>query len=173
MKIKTLLFLGILAAFFSCGSSTSENSETRTELKEEVATTIEAVAVIDTISANYILLKNQCLICHGGAPTHDEIIAPPMQAVKWFYTQKFTTKGDFVNGIVTWGLNPNEETALMQGAIKRFNVMPKPATNEKDLKTIAAFIYDNQLEQPEWFEEHFKQMHGEGGNRMGKGKPQN
>lgn len=137
---------------------------------EDVAVDTE-IAAIDTISENYLLFKNQCLICHGGAPSHDELIAPPMAAVKWRYSKQYDNKADFVEGMVAWGLNPTAETALMRGAVKEFNVMPKPATKQGDLKTIAAFIYDNELEQPEWFEEHFNQMHGEGGGKgMGKGQ---
>ncbi|MCF6353351.1 MAG: hypothetical protein L3J06_10105 [Cyclobacteriaceae bacterium] len=157
MKIKSLLFLGITAVFFSCKSPSSENKEAVTEV---VAS--EVIAAIDTVSANYLLLKNQCLICHGGGVSHDAIIAPPMQAVKWFYSQRFSTKEKFVEKMVAWGVNPTEEKSLMKGAVKRFKIMPKPATNESDLKTIAEFIYDNELQTPDWFAEHFKKMNGKG-----------
>jgi len=92
-----------------------------------------------------------------------------MAAIKWRYKKQYNNKADFVEGVVAWGLNPTEETALMKGAVKEFNIMPKPATKEADIKTIAAFMYDNELEQPEWFAEHFKKMHGEGGKGMGMG----
>ncbi len=167
MDIRSL-FLGIATVIFSCESSTTEN----TEAAEEVIVVAKA-ATIDTTSANYMLLKNQCLICHGGAPSHDELIAPPMAAIKWRYSKQFKNKEDFVNGLVAWGLNPTEETALMKGAVKRFKVMPKPATSEGDLRIIAEFVYDNELQEPEWFAEHFKQMHGEkGGKGMGMKKKQ-
>ncbi len=172
MKIKLLLFLGITAAFFSCGSSSSENKEAVTEVSEKVVAS-EVIAAIDTVSASYILLKSQCLICHGGGVSHDAIIAPPMQAVKWFYSQRFSTKEEFVERMVAWGANPTEEKSLMKGAVKRFKIMPKPATSEADLKTIAEFIYDNELQSPDWFAERFEKMHREGKKGMGMKKNAN
>lgn len=169
MKVKSLFFLVFAAVIFSCGTSSNSNVESSSMLAEDSLEHSEIVP-LDTVSEDYILLKNQCLICHGGAPSHDKLIAPPMAAVKWRYSKQHNNKEGFVNGIVAWGLNPNADKALMRGAVKEFNVMPKPATKEEDLRTIAAFIYDNELEQPEWFEEHFNQMHGEGGNGMGMGK---
>ncbi len=168
MKVQSLFFVVVAAVFFSCGSSTKENTESSSMVNEEAVASVVTVA-LDTVSENYMLFKNQCLICHGGAPSHDELIAPPMAAVKWRYSKQYDNKEDFVNGMVAWGLNPTAESALMRGAVKEFNVMPKPATNETDLKTIATFIYDNELEQPEWFEEHFNKMYGEGGKGMRKG----
>ena len=169
MKVLTLFFLVLAAVIFSCGSSSNENAESSSMVADIEIAPVE-IAALDTVSENYMLLKNQCLICHGGAPSHDELIAPPMAAVKWRYSKQYYSKVDFVNGMVAWGLNPTAETALMRGAVEEFNLMPKPATKEEDLKTIAAFIYDNELEQPEWFEEHFNQMHGEGGKGKGMGK---
>ncbi|VAW27984.1 hypothetical protein MNBD_BACTEROID06-60 [hydrothermal vent metagenome] len=167
-----ILFLGLTIVAFSCGTSTTENTEglaMEVAATEETSAVATATAAIDTVSANYMLFKNQCLICHGGAPSHDKLIAPPMAAIKWRYSKQFKNKEDFVNGLVAWGLNPTEETALMKGAVKRFKVMPKPATSEDDLRIIAEFVYDNELQEPEWFAEHFKKMHGEGGKGMGMG----
>ncbi len=173
MKVQTLFFLASATFFFSCGTSNNENTETSSMTVEDAAVTNVEIVALDTISENYLLFKGQCLICHGGAPSHDELIAPPMVAVQRRYKVQFDNKEDFVNGMVAWGLNPTPETALMRGAIKEFNVMPKPATKEEDLKTIAAFIYDNELEQPEWFDAHFKEMHPNGmGNGLGKGMGQ-
>jgi len=169
MKIKYLFFLVLAGVIFSCGTSNNDSSESATMVAEGVIENVESVA-LDTISENYLLFKGQCLICHGGAPSHDELIAPPMVAVQRRYKVQFDNKEEFVEGMVAWSLNPTAESALMRGAVKEFNVMPKPATKEEDLKTIAAFIYDNELEQPEWFEEHFNQMHPNGMEGMGKGK---
>jgi len=166
MKTNFLFLLGVSSFVFSCGTSNNENAEQSSVAVDTVIETAEVVQ-LDTISDNYMLLKNQCLICHGGAPSHDELIAPPMAAIKWRYKKQYDNKADFVKGVVAWGLNPTEETALMKGAVKEFKVMPKPATKEADLKTIAAFIYDNELEQPEWYKAHFQKMHGKKGKGMG------
>ena len=171
MKVQRLFFLAFVTFFFSCGTQSNDKTESSSMVVVEEAIVNGEIVALDTVSENYMLFKNQCLICHGGAPTHDELIAPPMVAVQRRYKVQFDNKEDFVNGMVAWGLNPTTETALMRGAVKEFNIMPKPATKEEDLKIIAAFIYDNELEQPEWFGEHFKEMHpnGMGGKGQGKG----
>ena len=64
--------------------------------------------------------------------------------------------------------DPKEENALMYGAVQQFKVMPKRAFNEEDLEKIATYIYDNEIEQPDWFAAHFKEQHG--GKGMGKGR---
>ena len=163
--MKNFLFALVALVFLaSCGGSNKENSDTSVEGATAVA--------IDTTSANYMLLKQQCLICHGGAPSHDKLIAPPMVAVKSRYMMRYSTQEEFEKGMLEWTLNPTKEKALMRGAVGEFNLMPKPATPEEDLKKIVKFIYENELQQPDWYEEHYKQMHGEG-QGMGMGMKKN
>ena len=76
------------------------------------------------------------------------------------------SRQDFIEAIVNWAKNPKEENALMFGAVQQFKVMPKQKFYEDDLEKIAAYIYDNEIEQPEWFASHFKEQHG--GKGMGK-----
>jgi len=161
MKTIIAFFVTFLFIAFSC--STSSNKESA-DLTLSNFDNTEAIA-IDTVSENYLLLKQQCLICHGGAISHDKLIAPPMIAVKRRYKMQYDSKEAFVNGMVAWATNPTSEQALMRGAVKEFNLMPKPATSEKDLILIAKFIYENELEEPEWFGAHFKKMQ-EGGGKI-------
>jgi len=115
----------------------------------------------------YELFKTNCYACHNpNTESHDAIIAPPMIAVKKMYSMKYTTKEDFVVAVVAWASNPTSENALMKGAVTRFKVMPKQAFKTADLKKIAAYIYDNDIEVPSWFAAHEKQMHGKGGKGM-------
>lgn len=120
------------------------------------------------------LFQQKCYACHSVATkSHDEIIAPPMIAVKKRYSMQYDNKEDFVNAVVAYSSDPKAENALMIGAVDKFKAMPKQAFEEADLKKIAAYIYDHQIETPEWFEEHFQQNHKNGqgmGNGMGKGK---
>jgi len=120
-------------------------------------------------SEGYTLLKNNCYACHSvTTASHDEIIAPPMVAIKRRYQMSYTSKEDFVTAVVNWSKDPKEENALMRGAVQQFKVMPKQVFKEDDLKKIAAYIYDNEIEQPDWFEAHFKEEHGS--NAMGQGR---
>ena len=107
------------------------------------------------------LMETNCYACHNPkAASHDAIIAPPLMAIKNRYGMKYTTKESFVDAIVKWSLDPKQEEALMYGAVKQYNVMPKQPFAAADLKKIATYIYDNEIEVPSWFAEHEKQMHG-------------
>lgn len=117
-------------------------------------------------SEAYQLLKNQCYACHSPvSSSHDVIIAPPMAAVKLRYKRSFNTKDEFVDAMVSWAMDPDKEKALMRGAVDRFQQMPKQAFEEEELRKIASYIYDNDLEEPEWFAAHEKEMHSNGGGR--------
>lgn len=45
----------------------------------------------------------------------------------------------------------------MPGAIEKFGSMPKMEFSEEDLRDISAYIFETELEAPEWFEEHYEQ----------------
>lgn len=109
------------------------------------------------------LLKNNCLSCHStNAQSHDDLIAPPMIAVKRRYSTVYSEREDFIRHIVSWAKKPKAENAIMYGAVNRFKVMPYAPYKEKDLQRIAAYLYDNEIEKPEWFDAHFKEMHPDG-----------
>jgi hypothetical protein len=108
-----------------------------------------------------LLMKSKCYVCHSvTTKSHDAIIAPPMIAVKRHYTNKYDNKKDFVNAIVAWSVDPKEDNTLMPGAVNRFKVMPKMGFTKEDMKKIANYMYDNELEKPAWFGAHAKEMHG-------------
>ena len=123
------------------------------------------------------LFKQKCYACHSvTTKSHDEIIAPPMIAVKKRYSMQFDNKEDFVNAVVAYAADPKAENALMIGAVNKFKAMPKQAFEEADLRKIATYIYDNEIETPVWFEGHFQQNHKNGqgmGNGIGRGMGKN
>ena len=74
------------------------------------------------------LFKQKCYACHSvTTKSHDEIIAPPMIAVKKRYSMQFDNKEDFVNAVVAYATDPKAENALMIGAVNKFKAMPKQA----------------------------------------------
>ncbi|MCF6167007.1 c-type cytochrome [Lutibacter sp.] len=111
----------------------------------------------------YTLFKNNCYACHSViSKSHDEIIAPPMVAVKRRYKMAYNSKEEFVKAVVAWASDPKEDNALMRGAVNQFKVMPKQLFKKEDLIKIAGYIYDNEIEQPAWFKSHFNTMHPNG-----------
>ncbi len=158
--MKTILFItAMLITLANCAQtkSTKEEAISQSTIDEQLD------------DPAYILFKNNCLACHGGGATHDALIAPPMIAVKKHYINSETTKEDFVNAVTAWVPNPNEALSRMPGAIRRFKLMPPLALTKEDLTLIAAFIYDNDMTKPVWFDAHEKEMHKKGKGK-GKGK---
>jgi hypothetical protein len=163
MKINSIIITVLLVLLSSCNKQKSS---------EDFSTNISAKSETENAEA-LALFQQKCYACHSvTTKSHDEIIAPPMIAVKKRYSMQFDNKEDFVNAVVAYAHNPKAENALMPGAINKFKPMPKQAFEVADLKKIAAYIYDNEIETPEWFESHFQENHKNGqgmGNGMGQG----
>ncbi|MDO9039475.1 MAG: c-type cytochrome [Lutibacter sp.] len=161
--MKPIILMQAILLIFFAGCS---------EKKQDTLITLaDANISVQNQSDGYTLLKNNCYACHSvTTKSHDEIIAPPMIAIKRRYKMNYETKEEFVNAITNWALNPTKEHALMRGAVMQFNVMPKQPFIKDDLIKIADYLYDNELEKPEWFENHFNEQHPNGmGMGMGKG----
>jgi hypothetical protein len=74
--------------------------------------------------------------------------------------ERYPEREAFIQRIVEWVGNPNSNDSLMPGAIRRFGVMPKMDFPRKDVRKIAAFLYDQPLDLPQWYIEHYQQQHG-------------
>jgi cytochrome c551/c552 len=163
MKTNFIKLVALLMIFTSCNKQKSSEDFNKNLTVNTESDDAEALK----------LFQQKCYACHSVATkSHDEIIAPPMIAVKKRYSMQYDNKEDFVNAVVAYAIDPKAENALMIGAVNQFKAMPKQAFSEEDLKKIATYIYENKIETPEWFEEHFQQNHKNGqgmGQGMGKG----
>jgi cytochrome c553 len=112
------------------------------------------------------LLETNCYACHNPTTSETDRIGPPMIAVKKHYISENTTKEEFTNAMLNWVKEPSEDKSKMPGAVKRFKLMPYQFFPEETIREIADYIYDYEIDQPEWFENHFKKGRGKG---MGKG----
>lgn len=155
----------LIVAFIIISCGKNEKSD------KEVSISSNPKSNLKEQDEGYTLLKNYCYACHSvTTKSHDDIIAPPLIAIKRRYKSYYGSKEEFVNGITNWATSPKEENALMRGAVMQFKVMPKLFYKEIDIRKIATYIYDNELEKPKWFESHFNTEHPNGMNSgMGKG----
>lgn len=106
------------------------------------------------------LMETYCYACHDATTSDDKRLAPPMIAIKKRYIFKNTTKEEFIEDMQEWIKNPNEKDAKMFGAVRRFGVMQKLLYPEEVIRDIADYMFDNKIEQPEWFDAHYNQMKG-------------
>ncbi|WP_372753803.1 DUF3365 domain-containing protein [Mariniflexile sp.] len=126
-------------------------------------------ALSQTIHPGKKLLETHCYLCHNpSAPENEGRIAPPMVAIKYHYINDKTTKEQFIKEMVSFTTNPTIETAKMYGAVKQFGLMPKQQFPEGVIEQIADYMFEYQIEEPDWFQNHIK---GQGfGNRNNNGK---
>lgn len=115
------------------------------------------------------LMETYCYVCHSPSAAMEDRIAPPMVAVKMHYISEDTSKEDFMNAFTQWMKAPSEENAKMPGAVRKFGVMPYQPYTDEVIQQIGEYLYEYDIEQPEWFEDHFNQEHGKGKGK-GKGK---
>lgn len=135
----------------------NKGADTKLTDSSSVAMSVES----EEQSEAYKLFYTNCYACHSvSSASHDEILAPPMAAIKSRYLGKYKTEDSFVSAMVEWSKDPHVEKALMRGAVEQFEVMPKQVFNEEELRKIATYIYQNDIEQPVWFQSHFEEEHG-------------
>ncbi|MGG8498124.1 c-type heme family protein [Tenacibaculum sp. TC6] len=161
MKKQTILFLTILGFLLSC----------KPTQKETPISTTQNNSIIVNSSVTHPgkkLLETKCFVCHSPKTAHDERIAPPMVAIKAHYIDENTSETTFTKEFLNFVQNPTKENAKMYGAVKRFGVMPYQKFEEKDLKKIANYLFNYEIEEPEWFKEHWKSEQGKGYINSGK-----
>lgn len=105
------------------------------------------------------LMETNCNVCHSATASEENRIAPPMIAIKKRYLKDNPTKKEFINSFHKFIKNPTKENAKMVGAVKRFGVMPKQAFPEKTIQQIADYMFEFEIDQPDWFEKHYEQEH--------------
>lgn len=96
------------------------------------------------------LLETKCYVCHNPKLKEDELIAPPMIAVKEAYN--FDNEQEFTLAFKKWLDKPDHSYSLMPEAIEKYGIMPYQVYNEETVLAIANYIYNNAIERPSWWE---------------------
>lgn len=161
MKIKLFASSLILLMFvLACNTNSPKES-----------TNIDATQVSTyDLSKGFNLAESYCFTCHSPNASIDNRIAPPMVAVKKHYISENTSEEDFLRDLIQFVNNPSEDISKMPGAIAKFNLMPKMSFSEEDLGHIAHYIYNTEIEQPDWFEEHYQQEKKKYGQQKNEGE---
>ena len=121
---------------------------------------VKTVALSEAHQEGLSLMIQNCYSCHNPETEEGKRLAPPMIAVKKHYVDATDSKEAFIAAFSTFLENPTRDNSKMPGAIKRFGVMPNLSFPKEKVALIADYIYDNEIDSPEWFEEHYKREHG-------------
>lgn len=141
------VFLLTSLLLYNCRNSDKEGATS----KNEIAKPTEK-----DLAEGFQLIENNCFSCHSPNASMESRVAPPMEAVKKHYITNNTTQEQFTKDLIAFLNNPNVENSKMPGAINRFDLMPKMNFSEGQISKIASYIYNSELEKPEWFEKHYQ-----------------
>jgi len=105
-------------------------------------------------------LKTSCYSCHNpNSVSHDNMLAPPLAGIKYKYKKLYPTEELFIAQMSDFLDNPTIENSVMKGPVKRFGLMPKTTLTKIQIQELVKFIYNEELEVPKWFPEHFEEQH--------------
>lgn len=124
--------------------NSSSDSDTEQPSKEELAEGLQ-------------LFEANCYACHSPNASMENRLAPPMIAIKKHYLTEGVSLEQFTQDLASFLNDPSEEKSKMPGALRRFNLMPKMSFSDDHISKIATYMYYAEIEQPDWFEEHYKQ----------------
>ncbi|MBU2945407.1 Tll0287-like domain-containing protein [Zobellia uliginosa] len=152
---KYSIFLLIVIFFSSC----KENQKA----KIESAQNIEVIQNTETQEPHpgKVIMERECYLCHNPKAKMADRFAPPMEAIKRHYIDSTVSQQEFTEALIKWINDPETETKI-PAAHKEFGPMPYLPNREDALIKIADYIYNNELERPEGFEEYFKSSYKEG-----------
>jgi len=163
--MRALVLLFIIA--FAIGACNRAPKNLDQEITETELVAIESIPEISKEEGLKLLTTN-CFTCHNPkAESHDSMLAPPLAGIKYNYTKYYADRNTFIARMSDYIDHPTKENAIMKGPIRRFGLMPKTTLDKDQIKIITAYIYDNELEAPSWFPDHFAK---EKGHRWKSGK---
>ena len=129
-------------------------------MKLQIAVALTSAILMTNVSASdgKELYGQLCASCH--APNSSAKIAPPIFAVIDHVRQAYPQREDFISQVIEWVDEPKEEVALMPGAIRKFNLMPKLGYSQHDVEEIAEYLFDKDTVLSKEYKEHKKKGHG-------------
>ncbi|MEJ6558663.1 MAG: cytochrome c [Candidatus Thioglobus sp.] len=129
-------------------------------MKLQITGVITTIFLMNNVFASdgEALYGQLCASCH--TPNASVKIAPPIFAVVDHVRQAYPQREDFIAQIIEWVDEPKEEVALMPGAIRKFNLMPKLGYSQNDVKEIAEYLFDKDTVLSKEYKEHKKKGHG-------------
>ncbi len=147
--VKIVVALILLVAFSSC-----DNSVTNMYANLE-STSRNMVFVFPQEHPGKQLMENNCYLCHNPKTSEENSVAPPLKLVKQAYMTDFIGKEEFVGNLVLWIKNPKYETSKMPNAVEEYGLMPYQFYPENTLRQIATYMFENEIEAPEWFKKEY------------------
>jgi len=98
------------------------------------------------------IVQTVCITCHDPKNSKTDRIAPPLELVKRNYLMQTSNEDEFIRMISAFILTPTEEAAKLHNDVDEFGLMDPLGYSEKDLQSVALYLYRTELERPDWVE---------------------
>jgi cytochrome c553 len=141
LLVKLTLLFSALIILFSCNTDNDGSSQ---------ADEIKRVALQDDIRAQE-LITSKCIVCHSHKVPKDKLLAPPMAAIQNVYKNTTSSQKEFIERFVEFVSAPTKEKATMKKAVDKYGLMADEGTKKDDLEKIAFYLYNNEIEKPDWW----------------------
>lgn len=87
------------------------------------------------------VFETSCSVCHSVMPPPKS--APPITPIASRYRQRFTTKAQGVNAMVSFIKAPSKAKVIADPqAVTRFGLMPAVKLSDEELKAVAGWVWD-------------------------------
>lgn len=122
------------------------------------ALALVSAPALSEVGDNRDNFESLCQSCHvaQGRPA----VAPPAFAVAHHVKAEVSERQAFIEWVLHWVQSPDVERSMMPGAVRRFGLMPRLNYREGQIRSAAAYLYDNPWQRPAWFEQHYREEHG-------------
>ncbi len=140
MKVTSLIVIAFLILSSACTSKPEATVENNSTDGFELAEVVTAKENIETV----------CNACHSPTAPPDDRFAPPLEIAKRNYLAETGSKEEFVDKMVQFILYPTAEQSMLHSDVEQYGLMDPVGFSEEDVRAIAEYIYENELEKPDW-----------------------
>lgn len=106
---------------------------------------------MDQSIAGKSLMENKCYSCHSSKVAKEYVLAPPMIAIKEAYNESYVNEEEFVKAFQQFLSKPTKNKAIMKEAVEKHGLMPYQGSSKEEIVMIAKYIYQNDIEKPNWW----------------------
>jgi len=153
--MKNIFLFVLVLIFLSCKDGK------KPEYKATESTTEKELAEAVQLHPGKQIMETECYICHDPKASQKSMIAPPMIVIKNHYIGENTAKDQFTEDLIKWVNDPETETKIPD-AIFEFGSMPYIPYPDDAIAQIAEYMYDYEIERPDWYDTALKAENGKG-----------
>jgi nitrate reductase cytochrome c-type subunit len=167
MKRNTLRFMlitSLVGTVLACQRLAYTSEHTWQDSFEKQATLLPRPPLVQPGKS---LMETQCYACHSPKQSREFQAGPVMAEIKTQYLAAYPKREDFIQAIVDFVNDPVASSAIIKDAATRFTPMPKSLYKESDLRAIAAYLFDYQVEIPAWYGAAYEQEFGKSYTQTG------